>query len=125
MIALMDLTAVPLRARLQAALRDAMKARDRAATNALRSALAAIGNAEAVTSAGELGPTDGPIAGARTGLGAGDAPRRQLSESDVAALVRSEVTERRAAADTYFRSAQTERAERLLAEASTLEQLMA
>ena len=79
---------------------------------------------EAVESPDELGPTDGPIAGARAGLGVGDAPRRQLSESDVAQLVRFEVTERHAAADTYFRSVETERAERLLAEAGTLERLM-
>jgi uncharacterized protein len=125
MIGLVDLVDVPLRARLQAALRDAMKARDQAAISALRSALAAIGNAEAVDSSDELGPTEGPIAGARSGLGAGDASRRQLSERHVAQLVGSEVAERRAAADLYARSAQTERAERLRAEASTLEGLMA
>ena len=108
MIGLVDLTDVPLRVRLQAALRDAMKARDQAAISALRiGARGDLANAEAVDSSDELGPTAGPIVGARSGLGAGDAPRRQLAERDVAQLVGLEVAERRAAADPAAPHAQT------------------
>lgn len=96
-----------------------MKARDRAAVAAVRSALAAIDNAQAV----EPSPptrTDGVIAGAVTGLGAGDAPRRELSEGDIAALVRAEVTDRRVAAAEYERAGQVDAAARLIAEADVL-----
>ncbi len=80
----------PLQDRLRAALTAAMKARDETATAALRSALSAIGNAEAVD--GAVGqPGDSPIAGAVSGLGAGDVPRQLLTEHDVAAVVLAEV----------------------------------
>jgi uncharacterized protein YqeY len=114
-----------LRSRLRDALREAMKARDQAAISAYRSALAAIGNAEAVDAHDAFGPGSGPIAGARSGLGAADVPRRAVTEAEVTRLVRAEVVERRAAADLYARREERERAQRLRAEAAALEGLMA
>jgi uncharacterized protein YqeY len=111
--------ASPLHTRLRRALPQALKARDQAAAAALRSALAAIDNAQAV----EAPPppcTGGVVAGAVAGLGAGDAPRRQLSEGDIAAVVRAEVADRRAAAADYGRAGHVEAAARLTAEADVL-----
>jgi uncharacterized protein len=111
--------ASPLRIRLRRALPPALKARDQAAVAALRSALAAIDNAQAV----EAPPaplTGGVIAGAVTGLGAGEAQRRELSEGDIAAIVRAEVADRRAAAADYESGGQVDAAARLTAEADVL-----
>jgi uncharacterized protein len=98
-----------IRSRLHRALTEAMKARDAGAVSALRSALSAIGNAEAVDP-GAAGPgrpgASGSVhfAGAVAGLGAGEAERRHLTEADVAAIVRAEAAEREAAASQYERS---------------------
>ncbi len=101
-----------LRTRLRRALTAALKARDKDAVSALRSALSAIGNAEAVDP-GEPGPgrpaatgSDHvagavPFAGAGTGPGAAEAERRHLTEADVTAIVRAEAAERAAAASQY------------------------
>ena len=111
-----------VRDRLRGVLREAMKERDRHAVAALRSAIAAIDNAEAVEP-GVLEAASGPIAGARTGLGSAEARRRELSPAEVVALVRSEVDDRLAAADEYGRAGRTEPAERLRAEAACLRAL--
>lgn len=102
--------------RLRAALKDAMRSRDAVATAALRSALAAIGNATAVPSV-PLDASAGSehVAGAAVGLGAAEVPRRSLTEHDVAAIVRTEIDERLAAAEQVPASA-----ERLRAEAAVL-----
>jgi uncharacterized protein YqeY len=111
--------ASPLYTRLRRALPSAMKARDHAAVAALRSALAAIDNAQAVE--GPPAPrSGGVIAGAVPGLGAGDAPRRELSEDDVAAIVSAEIGERRAEAADYERAGQVDAAARLTAESDVL-----
>lgn len=74
--------------------------------SALRSAMSAISNAEAV----EPGPGhpagtgSAHFAGAVAGLGAGEAERRRLTEADVATIVRQEAAEREAAADDYERA---------------------
>ncbi len=78
-----------------------MKARDAAAVSALRSALAAIDNAESVDAPSVGKKYSGPIAGAVSGLGAAEAPRRELSEDEIEDIVRAEVAERRAAAKEY------------------------
>jgi uncharacterized protein len=113
-------TAAPLRDRLRAALPPAMKARDRDAVAALRSALAAIENAEAVAPPPPARLQEGVIAGATAGLGSGEAGRVDLSEDEVAAIVRAEVDERRAAAGDYALAGQSERAARPTAEADVL-----
>jgi uncharacterized protein len=114
---------------LRQALGAALRGRDLAAAAALRSALSAIGNAEAVAPprAPESpavkgdGEVDGAhIAGAAAGLGAGEVPRRRLSEADAAAIVRAEIDERQAAAADYERAGHGDRAARLRREAEVL-----
>jgi uncharacterized protein YqeY len=104
-----------IRTRLSRALGDALKARDAGTVSAMRSAMSAIGNAEAV----EPGP-DRPagtgsthFAGTVAGLGAAEAERRRLTEADVAAIVRQEAAEREAAAGEYERAGRTAEAARL------------
>src|SRR5690242_7551165 len=95
-----------IRSRLRRALAGALKARDAGAASALRSALSAIGNAEAVDPGEVSRPgASGSIhfAGAAAGLGAAEAERRYLTEADVAAIVRAEAAEREAAASQYER----------------------
>ncbi|MCM6773889.1 GatB/YqeY domain-containing protein [Nocardia sp. CDC159] len=107
----------PLRSRLRAALPAAMKSRDRAAAAALRSALAAIDNAEAVAPA-ETSP--GAIEASPIGAGAAEAPRRDLTESDIEQIVRKELTERLTTAAEYDALGHTDRANQLRAEAAAL-----
>lgn len=100
---------------LRRALTAALKARDTSTVSALRSALSAIANAEAVAE-GPARPagTGGPhFAGAVAGLGAGEAPRRRLTEADVTAIVRAEAAEREAAASEYERGGHPGEAARL------------
>lgn len=114
-----------IRARLQGSLIPAMRAKDTATVSAVRSALAAIANAEALppvelhTSGG-----DGPIAGARSGLGAGEAPRRELTEDDVRGILRAELDERSTAADELEAAGRDEAADTLRAEAAALERVL-
>ena len=111
-----------LRGRLRGALPAAMKARDAAAVAALRSALAAIDNAEAVEPAPGSPAAAGHanLAGTVAGLGAAEVERRHLQEAEVEQIVQAEVADRRAAADAYERAGQAERAGRLRAEAEVL-----
>lgn len=110
-----------VRDRLRAALPPAIKARDTVAVAALRSALAAIDNAEAVTvDAAPSVAADPNVAGSMVGLGAGEADRRVLSEADIIRLIRIEAEERRSAARDYERAGRHDRAARLLAEAAVL-----
>ena len=111
-----------IRTRLGRALGDALKARDAGTVSALRSAMSAIGNAEAVDPgpARAAGTGSVHIAGAVAGLGAGEAKRRRLTEADVAAIVRQEAAEREAAAGDYERAGQTAKAARLREGAQTL-----
>jgi hypothetical protein len=100
-----------------------MKARDAAAVAALRSALAAIDNAEAVEPAPGRSPVEtghADLAGTVAGLGAAEVERRHLQEAEVEQIVQAEVADRRAAADAYERADQAERAGRLRAEADVL-----
>lgn len=118
-----------MRASLRDDLTAALKARDRVAVSALRSALAAIDNAEAV-------PVDQPgdstgngtgnvtgnehIAGAAVGLGAAEAARRHLTDADLRSIVENEVLERSRAAEEYERLGRDDTAGRLRAEAEVL-----
>jgi hypothetical protein len=111
-----------LRARLRLALAEALRARDTIAVSALRSALGAIGNAEAVepgaaAPAGSAGPH---VAGAVSGLGAAEVPRRRLSAAQIEQIVRAEAAEREDAAGGYERAGQAGRAGRLRREAQLL-----
>lgn len=108
-----------LRLRLREALRAGMKSRDRVTVGALRSALAAIDNAEAVQPAASadqsLAIEQSPV-----GAGAADVERRVLTEADVVQIVRAEVAAREAAAAEYDTVGQQERAELLRADARVL-----
>jgi len=89
---------VDARTRLRLALTGAIKARDTIAVSALRSALSAIGNAEAVdpgpaATAGAGGPY---VAGAAVGVGATEARRRSLCLAEAEQIVRAEAGERSA-----------------------------
>ncbi|MGW6424624.1 hypothetical protein ACWF82_18280 [Nocardia sp. NPDC055053] len=110
-----------LRERLRAALKPAMRARDRSAISALRSALAAIDNAEAVDAANVKA---GALEDSAVGLGAAEARRRDLTEADIADIVRREIGERRDAAAEYDRLGATDRRDSLTAEADTLAALL-
>ena len=100
-----------IRRRLRDALYSALKARDEVATAALRSAISAIANAEAVS--------PGPVK-LRLGLGAGDVPRRDLSDDELLAILRAEVEERMRSAGEYDRLGQPGQARRLRSEADVL-----
>jgi len=109
-------------ARLRLALAEALRARDTIAVSALRSALGAIGNAEAVEP-GEAAPagSGGPhVAGAVSGLGAAEVARRSLSPAQIEGIVRAEAAEREDAARGYERAGQADRAARLRREAQLL-----
>jgi uncharacterized protein len=118
--------------RLRAALTTALSSRDMIAAAAIRSALGAIGNAEAVPVPDGSQPVpDGTqpvraragsehVAGAAAGLGAAEAERRHLSEAEIAAIVLAEIAERRTAADQYDRLGRADQAERLRREAAIL-----
>ncbi len=76
-----------IRSRLRKTLGDTLKRGDRVAVDAVRSTLGAIDNAEAVRApTGPLEPTGDRIAGAVSGVGRSDVPRRVLSEYDVRAM---------------------------------------
>lgn len=68
-----------------------MRERDREAVGALRVALAAIDNAEAVPI--DSVPRAGAVEHSVVGVGGADAPRRELSEQEMIALVAAEEAE--------------------------------
>jgi uncharacterized protein YqeY len=118
-----------LRERLKTSLKVAVKARDTIAIAAIRSALGAIDNAEAVDPSPHApGPTRGRIATARLGVGVGDVARRELSAQEVIEILRAEVSDRYAAAEEYEGLGRTQEASRLRADtaifASHLDDLM-
>lgn len=115
------MTEEPLRERLRNALMKARKERDTTATTALRSAIAAVDNAEAIPA--EAMPAAGAIEAAPLGVGASEAARRQLSEEDIAAILRREVAEREEAA-AQIDATHPERAGKLLSEAAVLAALI-
>lgn len=78
-----------LRASLRLGLTAALKSRDSEALAALRTAIAAIDNAEAVPVSDGKPPTASThIAGAQDGLGSTEAVRRQLSVGDLHDILR-------------------------------------
>jgi uncharacterized protein YqeY len=114
-----DGPAAPLRQRLRAALPSALKSRDRVAVAVLRATLAAIDNAEAVdrSPSADRGPAIELIP---VGVGVSEVARRVLTEEQVEAIVRAEVTERETAAGDYDRAGRPEHAAALRTEADTL-----
>jgi uncharacterized protein YqeY len=116
------------RARLRLALAEALRTRDMNAVRPLRSALAAIGNAEAVepdapapvAPGSPAGPGSQHVVGAVAGLGAAEAERRRLSAAEIGQIVRAEAGEREDAARDYERAGHADRAGRLRREAQVL-----
>jgi hypothetical protein len=110
--------------RLRVELTAAMRRRDAPAVSAMRSALAAISNAEAVP--GDVAeratmPVTSPhVAGAASGAGVAEVPRRRLDASLVAAIVRAEAESLDGDARHAQAAGQPSRAERLRAEAAAL-----
>jgi uncharacterized protein len=121
-----------LTARLRQALAEALRARDPIAVSALRSALGAIGNAEAVEPgaaaaagfASPAGPGSPHVAGAAAGVGAAEVARRTLAVADIEQIVRAEAAEREQAAHGYERSGHADRAGRLRREAQVLRSVL-
>ena len=113
--------AAALRATLRRDLTAAMKARDTDAVTALRTAIAAIDNAEAVA-APQAAPaaTSEHFAGARAGLGAAEAARRQLTGDELQAILRGQLAEYAREADNSAAHGQAAAAERLRNQASLL-----
>src|SRR5689334_1793414 len=101
------------RARLRAAVREALSSRDSAAIAALRSLASAIDNSEAVVSASEPG--------VRMGVGVGDVERRRLSLADVNRIVAGEIAEREEAASQYERLGRLDEADALRSQIAVLE----
>ena len=106
--------------RLREGLRSAIRSRDASAAAALRSALAAIENAEAVDAAAAPPSEPGVIAGGVRGLGRGEVQRRPLDAAEALGILEAEVAEREAAAGDYERAGREAEAGRLRAEAALL-----
>ena len=77
----------PLRTRLRAALLDARRARDAGSVSVVRSALAALENAEAVP----IDSVAGAIEDSPVGVGAAEAERRTLTDAEELAVLDSEI----------------------------------
>lgn len=103
-----------------------MKARDKVAVDVLRATLAAIDNAEAVSPAGSTAgsisgvPSAGAIEASPIGVGATEVARRELTDTDITTILRTEIADREAAVAEYERIGAGERAERLRTEAALL-----
>ena len=110
-----------LRAALRHGLTTALKARDTDALAALRTAIAAIDNAEAVPVPDTSAPTtNAHIAGSHSGLGAAEAARQQLSASELRDILAGQIAEHTREADRYDALGQADAAERLRRQAHTL-----
>jgi len=108
---------------MAAALTDAMRARDRDAVSALRSALAAVANAEAVPI--HTMPGAGAAESAALGVGAADAPRRELGEDDVRSVLEAEVAEHDRAVRHLTEVGRPDHARRVRAQSEVLRGILA
>lgn len=113
-----------LRARMRTDLVTAMKARERDTVSALRTAIAALDNAEAVEVADDphaaSRATSEHVAGASVGVGAAETARRTLTADDVRGVLRAQIAERTTEADQYEALGQADAAARLRREADAL-----
>ncbi|MEV4534112.1 hypothetical protein AB0J82_09795 [Asanoa sp. NPDC049518] len=107
-----------LRERLRRTLRDALRARDAVAAGALRSAISAIDNAEAVPVGADGRLSLNPLG--TVGVGAAEATRRALDDDEILRIVRAEVADRMAAAAQYERLGQVDAAGRMRSGAELL-----
>ncbi len=110
-----------LRAALRRGLTAALKTRDSDTLAALRTAMAAIDNAEAVPAPAASAPTTSAhVAGARGGLGSSEAARRQLGATELRDILRGQIDEHSREAERYAALGHADAAERLRRRASTL-----
>ena len=110
-----------LRAGLRQQLSVALRDRDRIAVAALREAIAALDNAEAILPDGDLQAGSSEyVAGGVVGLGAADAERRILDAGEQRAIVRAVIEMRLTAASTYDEHGQGARASELRSGAEIL-----
>lgn len=123
-----------LRTALRARLTTAMRERDRATVATLRSAVAALENAEAVPvdelraggagGAGALGASSEHVAGAAIGVGAAEAERLVLDDDAESAIVRAEVATLHEAAEAYEAAGHADRAAEARISAATLTEVV-
>lgn len=100
-----------LRLRMRAVLTEALRARDKASASALRSALAALENAEAVPAVSPDGAAGSAhVAGAYVGVGTAEAERRRLTSAEETAIVDGELAGLAEAVATYDRLSDSDRA---------------
>lgn len=113
--------ALAFRDGLRRELSSALRARRSEAVAALRTAIAAIDNAQAVElrSESRSGGSES-VAYAASGVGSTEAARRELSMADVRVILRDHVDDYLTEADRYESLGQTGAAQRLRAEADTL-----
>jgi uncharacterized protein len=103
-----------LRTHLRRQLSTAVREQDRPAVSALRSALAALDNAEAIQRSEGFEPEASQhVAGGVAGLGAAEVERRVLDVESQRAIVREEIESRLTAATTYEEHGQSARAAEL------------
>ena len=95
-----------------------MKRRDNAAVVGVRSAMAAVANAEAVDISDA--PQTGAIETSPLGVGSTEVARRVLTHADVHTILDTEVAERERAAKGYAARGDQDRADRLRAEAAAI-----
>ena len=121
----------PLRVALRSRLTAAMRDRDRQTTAVLRSAVAAIENAEAVpvvdlpVSTTSASTTSAEVAGSALGVGASEAPRRDLDAAAERAVVLAEVAALVEAERTYAAAGDATRAHSASAGIAVLQSVLA
>ena len=119
-----------LRAALRSRLTVAMRERDRGAVAVLRSAVAAIENAEAVpvaqlqASTTAASTTSSEVAGSALGVGAAEADRRDLDAAAERAVVLAEVAALVEAEQVYAAAGDTARARSASAGVAVLESIL-
>ena len=120
----------PLRVALRSRLTAAMRDRDRQTTAVLRSAVAEIENAEAVpvadlpTATTSALTTSAEVAGSALGVGASEAPRRDLDAAAERAVVLAEVAALVEAERTYAAAGDATRAHAASAGIAVLESVV-
>ncbi len=107
--------------RLRADLRAAMKAGHAEAVSALRTLIAALDNAGAVAAPSEqVEPQGEHVAGAASGVGATEVPRRELTSTAILDIIGEQVRERLEQAEAYEAVGEHAAASRLGREAEVL-----
>lgn len=117
----------PVRLALRDRLTAALKSRDKQVMAAMRNVLAALENAEAVSTepVGSSEATSEHVAGASIGVGAAETARRVLTEDDERAIVAGEMADLRDSAATMVAAGKRARADELAAMADVVEQVLA